>query len=70
MRCDEDDPNPLQQRDDHNTDYGQAEPAGHNAEREHRAHNHARPQQRVSVSRCESWGLFLGRRSLGEWNEE
>jgi len=34
MRCDQDDPNPLQQRDDHNTDYGQAEPADHNAERE------------------------------------
>jgi hypothetical protein len=46
MRGDQDDPNSLQQRDDHNPYYGQAEPAGYNAERQHRTHDAARQSWR------------------------
>ena len=46
MRGDQDDPNPLQQRDDHNPYYGQVEPAGYNTEREHRPGKAANPPER------------------------
>jgi len=35
MRGDQNDPNLLQQRDEQDAAYAQAEPSGHSAEREH-----------------------------------
>src|SRR5437879_5655862 len=44
MRGDQDDPNPLQQRDDHNTTRGQVDPAGHDPKRQHGADDPAPPR--------------------------
>src|SRR2546427_9019615 len=41
MPYDQEDPDSLQQRDDHNATHGQAEPSGQDPERQHGADDHA-----------------------------